>query len=50
MKEVLRFPTVGDVRKARENIKNAVYTTPLQENHRLSEKFGAKIFLRREDL
>ncbi len=50
MKEVLRFPTVGDVRKARENIKNAVYTTPLQENHRLSEKFGAKIFLKREDL
>ncbi len=50
MKEVLRFPTVEDVRKARENIKNAVYTTPLQENHRLSEKFGAKIFLKREDL
>lgn len=50
MKEVLHFPTVEDVRKARENIKNAVYTTPLQENHRLSQKFGAKIFLKREDL
>lgn len=50
MKEVLQFPTIESIRKARKNIENAVRETPLQESFRLSKKFGAKIYLKREDL
>jgi len=50
MNETLIFPTLEAVREARKSIENVVNYTPLQYNARLSEKFGATIFLKREDL
>ncbi|WP_312762885.1 threonine ammonia-lyase IlvA [Epilithonimonas sp.] len=50
MNETLIFPTLEAVKKARKSIENVVNYTPLQYNARLSEKFGANIFLKREDL
>lgn len=50
MNETLIFPTLEAVKEARESIENVVNYTPLQYNARLSEKFGANIFLKREDL
>ena len=38
------------VDEAREALRNVVKETPLQFNRGLSEKFGAKIYLKREDL
>ena len=35
---------------AKEQIKNVVTRTPLQYNHHLSEKYGAEVYLKREDL
>ncbi|PVH26205.1 threonine ammonia-lyase IlvA [Sphingobacterium corticibacter] len=35
---------------AKERIQNVVFRTPLQYNHHLSEKYGAEIYLKREDL
>ena len=50
MNETLIFPTLEAVKEARKSIENVVNYTPLQYNARLSEKFGANIFLKREDL
>jgi len=50
MDNTLTLPTLAAVKKARESIKNVVNYTPLQYNARLSEQFGANIFLKREDL
>jgi len=50
MNETLTFPTLEAVKKARASIENVVSYTPLQYNVRLSEKFEASIFLKREDL
>lgn len=50
MNETLIFPTLEAVKKARKSIENVVNYTPLQHNLRLSEEFGANIFLKREDL
>jgi len=36
--------------QAKERIKDVVTRTPLQYNHHLSEKYGAEIYLKREDL
>lgn len=49
MNETLTFPTLEAVKKARKSIENVVNYTPLQYNARLSEKFEASIFLKRED-
>lgn len=50
MNGTLIFPTLEAVKEARGSIENVVNYTPLQYNARLSEKFGANIFLKREDL
>ncbi len=50
MNETLMLPTLEAVKKARESIESVVNFTPLQYSARLSEKFGARIFLKREDL
>lgn len=50
MNETMIFPTLEAVKEARKSIENVVNYTPLQYNTRLSEKFGANIFLKREDL
>ena len=50
MSETLILPTLEAVKEARKSIENVVNYTPLQYNARLSEKFGAQIFLKREDL
>ena len=50
MNETMTFPTLEAVKEARKSIENVVNYTPLQYNARLSEKFGANIFLKREDL
>ncbi|XOD66513.1 MAG: threonine ammonia-lyase [Flavobacteriales bacterium Tduv] len=44
------FPTVKDVAKARHTLKEILCDTPLQENLTLSERYQARIFLKREDL
>lgn len=36
--------------RALNNIKSVVVRTPLQYNHHLSEKYGAEVYLKREDL
>ncbi|WP_294264085.1 threonine ammonia-lyase IlvA [uncultured Chryseobacterium sp.] len=50
MSETATFPTLEAVKKARKSIESVVNYTPLQYSQRLSEKFGARIFLKREDL
>ncbi len=39
-----------DSQAAKERIKDVVVRTPLQYNHHLSEKYGAEVYLKREDL
>ncbi len=39
-----------DCLAAKERIQDVVFRTPLQYNHHLSEKYGADIYLKREDL
>ncbi|MDA3927408.1 MAG: threonine ammonia-lyase, partial [Prolixibacteraceae bacterium] len=43
-------PTLEAINRAKLTISEVVSATPLQVNHNLSEKFGAKVFLKREDL
>lgn len=50
MNNTLTFPTLESIIQARKSIKNVVNYTPLQYSTRLSEKFGAHIYLKREDL
>lgn len=50
MNETMILPTLKAVKEARKSIENVVNYTPLQYNTRLSEKFKANIFLKREDL
>lgn len=42
--------TVADIKRAYANLKNIVHLTPLHFCERLSEKYHAKIYLKREDL
>lgn len=44
------FPQIKDIAAARMNLKGVVDTSPLQENLNLSERFGATVLLKREDL
>lgn len=50
MNETIVFPTLEAIKKARKNIEHVVCYTPLQYNERLSQKFGAAVYLKREDL
>lgn len=50
MNNTLTFPTLESIIQARKSIENVVNYTPLQYSTRLSEKFGAHIYLKREDL
>jgi threonine dehydratase len=48
MQQVL--PQQIDINKAHLVLKNVVLKTPLQFHGKLSEKFGAEVYLKREDL
>lgn len=50
MNKTLTIPTLESAIQARKSIENVVNYTPLQYNARLSEKFDAHIYLKREDL
>lgn len=50
MNNTLTFPTLESIIQTRKSIENVVNYTPLQYSTRLSEKFGAHIYLKREDL
>lgn len=50
MNKTRTLPTLESVIQARKSIENVVNYTPLQYNARLSEKFDAHIYLKREDL
>lgn len=50
MNETLIFPSLEAIKMARKSLENITNYTPLQYNSRLSETFGANIFLKREDL
>ncbi len=50
MNKTLTLPTLESVILARKSIEGIVNYTPLQYNARLSEKFDAHIYLKREDL
>ncbi len=41
---------VDDVMRARHRLRGVALHSPLQRNHRLSEQYGADIYLKREDL
>ncbi|MEQ8471337.1 MAG: threonine ammonia-lyase IlvA [Marinoscillum sp.] len=42
-------PEIEDVKKAQNNLSQVIYQTPLQYSFNLSERYGAKIHLKRED-
>jgi len=42
--------SVEDIRAAHERIKDVVVETPFLENYNLSEKYGCKVYLKREDM
>lgn len=44
------YPKLNDIQKARERLKGVVTQTPLSLNFNLSERYGATILLKREDL
>lgn len=46
----LYYPKLKDIEKARDVLKDVVANTPLIYNYNLSEKYGANIYLKREDL
>lgn len=50
MSEVKYFPAVGDIEKAAEILGEIIGPTPLMKNNNLSEKYGAEVYLKREDL
>jgi len=43
------FPEIEAVKKAQNNLSQVIYNTPLQFSFNLSERFGANIYLKRED-
>ena len=44
------IPLVADIAGARERLSGIVETTPLNFNRNLSDTYGARIYLKREDL
>lgn len=47
---VVYFPALDDVNAAALTLKNVVTETPLHRNNNLSQKLGAEIYFKREDL
>lgn len=43
-------PNLHQLKQAQEQLEGVVYQTPLEYSHSLSERFGASIYLKREDL
>jgi len=51
MNQYMDLPTLEiDSLQAKERIKDIITRTPLQYNIHLSEKYGAEVYLKREDL
>lgn len=50
LEESVSLPTLDNIFQASERLKPVIAHTPLQENLNLSEKYGARIYLKREDL
>ena len=50
MMSIPYFPTLENIAKAGDTLKEIITSTPLQRNRHLSNKYGANIFLKREDL
>lgn len=48
--KVEAFVQVEDILKAHQSLKDVVTHTPLEFNQRLSEKYGCRVYLKREDL
>lgn len=46
----VKLPSLADFQNARVRLSNVINHTPLNENINLSNTFGAKIYLKREDL
>ncbi|MCM1197834.1 MAG: threonine ammonia-lyase [Clostridium sp.] len=44
------FPSIEDIEKAAGVLEEILEPTPLQKNHKLSDTYGADVFLKREDL
>lgn len=44
------YPSLDRVREAQNTLRGIAERTPLQQNLRLSRKYGAEVFLKREDL
>jgi len=42
--------TIKDIDEAAERLRGISEITPLQKNHRLSKKYGANVYMKREDL
>jgi threonine dehydratase len=42
--------SVDEVMRARRRLRNVALHTPLQRSHRLSDRYGAEVYLKREDL
>ncbi|WP_185874100.1 threonine ammonia-lyase [Blattabacterium cuenoti] len=49
-KNKIHFPSYKEVKTAKNLLKNIIYETPLHINNLLSEKYKAKVYLKREDL
>lgn len=43
------YPEIEDVKKAHNTLSKVIYETPLQYSFNLSERYGAEIYLKRED-
>lgn len=46
----ISFPNIDNIFQAAERLRKVALHTPLQQNLNLSERYGANIFLKREDL
>lgn len=50
MSEIKYFPAVEDIEKAANVLGEIIKPTPLMKDNHLSEKYGADVYLKREDL
>lgn len=50
MSEIKYFPAVENIEKAAKVLGEIIQPTPLMKNNHLSEKYGADVYLKREDL
>lgn len=47
--EIAYRPEIEEVKKAHNKLKEVIYQTPLQYSFNLSERYGAEVYLKRED-